>query len=351
MHWIGVDCHKWQHSAAMLNPQGHILHAWNGGASPTDWEALLTWAKACDDQRCWGIEGSGHYGRGLAQFLLNQGERVVEVNTRLTVLGRRQRGSLNKNDHQDAAAIATVVRDQVDQLPQIQMEDGSAVLAFLTRERDDLQAAATRLRNQLHSLILQAEPGAPKARLRRPRDLGPWQEYHVTSSAALVQVRAQRIRERARRLAELLDDIIDLERQIAAAVPSVAAPLIEIVGVGPLTAGMLAGYLGPGERFASERHLAAYAGIAPLEVSSAGRVRHRLNRNGHRQLNAIVHRIALSQLQHSPEAKAYVAKRMGQGKSQRDAVRMLKRYIVRRIYRQWQRCGPFLDPTLRPAII
>jgi transposase len=349
MHWIGVDCHKWQHSAARLDDQGQVLDAWSGGTTPTDWQALLSWASSCAATRCWGIEGSGHYGRGLAQFLVAQGEQVVEVNTRLTVLGRRQRGSRNKTDHQDAVAIAAVVRAQRDVLPPIQLEDASAVLAFLTRERDDLQAAATRLRNQLHTLIQQAEPGAAKARLRRSNDLEPWQTYQASSSDPLVQVRAQRIRQRAQRLAELLEEIGDLEQQLAAAAAPVVAPLTEIIGVGLLTAGMLAGYLGPGDRFASEGRLAAYAGVAPLEVSSAGRIRHRLNRQGHRQLNAIVHRIALSQLQHSPEAKTYVAKRVQQGKSRRDALRALKRYIVRRIYRQWQHCLPQLNPTLEVA--
>ncbi len=167
MHWIGVDCHKWQHTATILTEHGQLVANWQGQTTPAAWQDLLTWASAHSDVRCWGIEGSGHYGRGLAQFLVTQGERVVEVNTRLTVLGRRRRGSLNKSDQQDAAAIAAVVREQVADLPQIQAEDDSAVLAFLMRERDDLQAATTRLRNQLHTLIQQAQPGAPKARLRR----------------------------------------------------------------------------------------------------------------------------------------------------------------------------------------
>jgi len=349
MDWIGVDCHKWQHTAALLNGQGQVVDTWHGAATPAAWQELLDWASRFREQRHWGIEGSGHYGRGLAQFLVAQGETVVEVNTRLTVLGRRHRGSLQKSDSQDAAAIAAVVRDQAARLPPIQVEDASAVLALLTRERDDLQAAATRMRNQLHALLQQAEPGAPKARLRRPKDLQAWRDYPPASTDPLVQVRAARIRRRARQLAGLLEEIDDLEQQIETAAPVLAAPLTEIVGVGKLTAGMLAGYLGPGRRFASDRQLAAYAGVAPLEVSSAGQVRHRLNRNGHRQLNAIVHRIALSQLRHSAEAQAYLAKRIGQGKSHRDAVRALKRYIVRRIYNQWQQCLPHLAPQLEAA--
>ncbi|MEZ4523168.1 MAG: IS110 family transposase [Thermomicrobiales bacterium] len=344
MHWIGVDCHKWQHTAALLNDQGQILDWWQGDTTPAGWQDLLQWVQGVGDERQWGLEGSGNYGRGLAQFLVTQGEVVYEVNTRLTVLGRRGRGRLDKSDQQDAVAIAAVVRAQAVRLPRIQAEDISAILALLTHERDDLQAAATRVRNQLHALIQQLEPGQPKARLQRPADLEQWQMYEIPGASPLDQVRVEQVRRRARQLAELVGEIDGLEQQIRDTAPAVAAPLIEIVGVGLLTAGMLAGYLGPGRRFASERQLAAYAGVAPLEVSSAGRVRHRLNRNGHRQLNAIMHRIALSQVRHSAEAKTYVAKRRAQGKSYRDAIRALKRYIVRRIYRQWQRCLPLLSP-------
>lgn len=349
MRWIGVDCHKWQQTAVMLDEQEELVATWQGGTRPEDWQALLDWAVANGNERCWGIEGSGHYGRGVAQFLVSQGEPVVEVNTRLTALGRRQRGSLHKTDHRDAAAIATVVRRQAVQLPTVEREDATALVALLTREREDLQAAAIRLRNQLHALVQHAEPGAPKARLQRPADLERWQQYQPSRPTPLEQLRAERIRSRAQRLAGLLEEIDAVEHDLAATGSQIAAPLQEIVGVGWLTAGMLAGYLGPGCRFASDGKLAAYAGVAPLEVSSAGRERHRLNRNGHRQLNAIVHRIALSQLRHSDEARAYVARRMRDGKSQREAVRALKRYIVRRIYRQWQQCVPHLPPSMEVA--
>lgn len=192
MHWIGVDCHKWQHTAALLDPQGQILAGWQGESTPAGWQDLLQWAQGIGDERQWGLEGSGNYGRGLAQFLVAQGEVVYEVNTRLTVLGRRGRGRLDKNDAQDAAAIAAVVRAQAAQLPRIQAEDMSAILALLTCERDDLQAAATRVRNQLHALLQQLEPGQPKARLQRPADLERWQEYERVGASRLDQVALSR---------------------------------------------------------------------------------------------------------------------------------------------------------------
>ena len=99
------------------------------------------------------------------------------------------------------------------------------------------------------------------------------------------------------------------------------------------------GVLGPGGRFSTDAELAAYAGVAPLETSSAGLTRHRLNRGGNRRLNAILYRIALTQARCSPEAKAYLARCVSEGKSRREAIRALKRFIPRAIWRLWQECG------------
>ena len=129
-----------------------------------------------------------------------------------------------------------------------------------------------------------------------------------------------------------------LEREICSRAKARYLPLTELKGVQLLTAGALAGILGPGQRFSSEAELAAYAGVAPLETSSAGVVRHRLNRGGNRRLNAILYRIALTQARSWPPAQAYLAKRKAEGKSWREALRALKRYLVRALWRLWQRC-------------
>jgi transposase len=112
-----------------------------------------------------------------------------------------------------------------------------------------------------------------------------------------------------------------------------------VCGVNLLTAGVLAGILGPEQRFGSDAQLAAYAGVVPIEASSAGLVRHRLSRDGNRRLNSIVYRIALTQAQHHPEARGYLDLRVSEGKTRREAIRALKRYIIRAVWKLWQECG------------
>lgn len=105
------------------------------------------------------------------------------------------------------------------------------------------------------------------------------------------------------------------------------------------------GILDPGHRFATDAQIAVYAGVAPLEGSSAGYVRHRLNRGGNRWLNAILYRIALTQARHSVEARAYLDRRVTEGKTRREAIRALKRFIIRAIWRLWQECRPIDNTT------
>ena len=137
----------------------------------------------------------------------------------------------------------------------------------------------------------------------------------------------------------------ELAEQIKARARPRFSPLTRLCGVNLLTAGALAGILGPGRRFASDAQLAAYAGVAPLEASSAGLVRHRLNRGGNRRLNAILYRIALTQARYSPEARAYLDRRVAEGKTRREALRALKRYLIRAIWRLWQDCQPCQPAT------
>jgi transposase len=154
----------------------------------------------------------------------------------------------------------------------------------------------------------------------------------------LQQERAAAVRRLAQRLRLALTQAEELANRIRERAAADFWPLTRLCGVSLLTAGTLAGILGPGHRFATDAQLAAYAGVTPLEASSAGLVRHRLNRGGNRRLNAILYRIALTQARHSMEAQAYLERRVGEGKTRREAIRALKRFIIRAIWRLWREC-------------
>jgi transposase len=154
----------------------------------------------------------------------------------------------------------------------------------------------------------------------------------------LQQQRAGMLRRLAQRLQLLLERARALATQIRTLAAARFAPLATICGIDLLTAGALVGLLGPGKRCTSDAQLAAYAGVAPLEASSAERVRHRLNRGGNRQRNAILYRIALTQARCFPAAQAYLARRVREGKTRREARRARERFLARAIWRRWQEC-------------
>jgi transposase len=339
---IGVDAHKRIHVAVALDESGQEIGQWKGTNSIKGWSQLLEWAKALGSVRRWGIEGAWNYGRGLAQHLVEVEELVHEVNPRWTAFSRKYARKQDKNDRLDARSVALLVWREAATLPLIASDDETSVLDSLVSERESTLAEATRLRNQLHQLLLQLDPEYKLhlPNLQSKTALRALRSYAVASGSPLQQARASAVKRLAERLNLALEQVDELTEQIEKLAEERFLVLTELFGVSLLTAGALAGILGPGRRFKSDAQLAAYAGVAPLEASSAGAVRHRLNRGGNRRLNAILYRIALTQARGLPEAQAYLERKRGQGKTTREAFRALKRYIVRAIWRLWQQCQP-----------
>ena len=337
---IGVDAHKETHMAEAVDglgrPVGHIEIS----STSQGWRKLFRWATRLGAERMWGIEGAWSYGRGLAQHLVSVGESVYEINPRWTAQGRRWGRKPDKNDLLDARAIALWTLREATTLPRVTRDDSTAEVNLLVVERDGTLAEATRLRNQIHGLLMQLDPEYKKwlPRLQSRTGSASLKEYRTRSHEPLQQKRAASVRRLAERLCLALEQAKELEQQIEVEVETRFAPLMAVRGIGSLTAGALAGILGPGRRFTSDSQLAAYAGVAPLEASSSGNIRHRLNRGGNRRLNAVLYRIVLTQSRHSEQARAYLERRRSEGKTLREARRSLKRYVVRAIWQAWQNC-------------
>jgi transposase len=339
---IGVDAHKAVHVAVAVDDAGREVGQWRGRNSVMGWTEVQGWAAELGDVRQWGIEGAWSYGRGLAQQLVGCEEVVYEVNTRWTALGRRTARKQDKTDGLDARAVALFLRQEPASLPRVHPEDDSAVLDLLTGERGAALVEATRLRNQIHALLMQLDP---EYRERGPRldsraGLRAAMVYATEATSAIQLQRAATVRRLAARLHLALAQADEVAKQIKAHASTTYLPLTKMCGVNLLTAGALAGILGPGGRFKTDAQLAAYGGAAPLEASSAGAVRHRLNRGGNRKLNAVLYRIGLTQAHYSTDARTYLARRVAEGKTKREAMRALKRYIARAIWQLWQECEP-----------
>lgn len=337
---IGVDAHKRVHVALAVDESGRELGAWQGPNSPSGWQDLLSWASDLDSTREWGIEGAWGNGRGLSQSLVQYGETVYEVNARWTASGRRRARRPGKTDGLDARAVALFVRQEAPSLPRVLLDDETAILDLLVTQREAAVAESTRLRNQIHALLLQIDPQYDRKlpSLLTAVALNALESYHAPDPSPLQEQRANAIRRLAARLRLVSSQADDLKKEIANLASLRFTPLTRLCGVNLLTAGTLAGILGPGSRFSTDAQLAAYAGVSPLEASSAGRTRHRLNRGGNRRLNSVLYRIVLTQAHHLPEARDYLKRRTSEGKTRREAHRCLRRYVIRAIWHLWLEC-------------
>jgi len=336
MIWIGVDAHKAVHEAIALSHEG-VLGQRRIPNTPEAWAALLAWSRQWPE-RIWAVEGAWFLGRGLAQYLAVQGERVHEVNGRWTAARRRGMRTPGKNDRLDARSVATLLREEADTLPRVYAEeDEQAALQLWSHTQAELTKDLTRLMNRLHDLLLQCDPQYKNTLpdLTTKAAIGALATYAAPGSGVLARERERLIRQTAAQLALLDEQDRELRRKLDRASKARFSPLRQIEGIGPLIACAIAAEVGSPRPGFGEEQLAALGGLCPLEASSAGTVRHRLNRLGNRRLNMLFHQIVLTQARIYPPARTYLLRRQAEGRTPREARRALKRLIVRRVFHAW----------------
>jgi transposase len=288
----------------------------------------------------WALEDCRHVSGALERLLIGRGERVVRVSTRLMAGARRGGRERGKSDRIDAIAVArAALAAGVESLPTAALAGPELDLRLLVDHRERLVRMRVALNNalqwSLHDLWPELElPGGALFS-------ASWSSKLARRLARAEQtMRVRLARDELRRLRELTAAIKLLEAEIAVLVGELAPQLVAEPGCGPLTAAKLVGEIAGAERFASDAKLARAAGIAPIPASSGKTDRHRLDRGGNRQINAAIHRIAVTRARCHPETRDYIAHRRAQGKTNRDAIRCLKRHLARRLWHLLQPPNP-----------
>jgi transposase len=341
MIWIGVDAHKRVHQGVALGATGLVAQKQIANTA-TGWAELRTWAAAWPDH-IWHIEGSASYGRGLAQFLAELGERVHEVSPKWTAERRRTMRKPGKSDRLDAHAVARLLREEAGTLPVVLPEDPDvATLQLWSRLRDELVVDMTRVRNKLHALLLlcDSEYQHRLPSLTTRAGVAACQHYTAPGLSVVAREREQAVRHLAMQLALLADQEREIQHKLECATSGRFSPLRTMSGIGALIAAGLIAELGAPRPGFGEAQLAALAGVSPLEASSAGGTRHRLNRLGNRRLNRLLHQIAMTQARTYAPAQTYLTRRQQEDRTAREARRAVKRQLVRSVWRRWQACWP-----------
>jgi transposase len=310
---IGVDPHKRTHTAVAVDEVGAELGCRTARAVRDGFGELLVWARRLADlERVWVIEDCRHVSGSLERFLLDHGETVVRLAPRLMAgarLGGRERG---KSDPIDALAVArAALREGVQTLPAARLTGPELEIRQLAIHRERLVDIRTRLINelrwQLHDLWPEWE--IPKRVL-----IGAgWQEKIARRLARAEQTARVRVaRDEIRRIRDLTRTINELHQELEGLVKAAAPQLLAERCLGVLIAAKLIGEIAGIDRFASDRH--------------------RLDRGGNRQLNHAIHMLALTKIRWDPETAVYIAKQRERGRTNREAIRSLKRHLIRRIY-------------------
>jgi len=327
---IGIDAHKRSHTAVIVDEQGRQLaQTTSNGTTSSDHLALLAWAASRGGQRQWAVEDCRHLSRRLERDLLAAGERILRVPPKLMANARDGARSYGKSDPIDALAVSRAALREPG-LPAARLDGPDRELRLLVDHRDDLVAERTRMISRLRWHLHELDPGAEPA----PRSLNHLRNLDKLAARldgvdGLVARLARELSERCRRLTL---EINQLEEEIAALAATLAPALLAICGCGPLTAAKIVGETAGIDRFRSAAAYARHNGSAPLPVWSSNRSRHRLSRSGNRQLNAALHRIALTQAQWHPGAQALLARRKAQGDGGLEALRILKRRLSDVVY-------------------
>lgn len=330
---LGVDVHKDSHTIVGVDEAGRELVVWSSGTRTRDCEALIARARdAFGEDRVWAVEDCRHVSGRLERALLDAGERCYRVPPKLMAGARRAARTRGKSDPIDALAVARAALAHPG-LPVAEHTHVSHEVKLLVDHREDLVGTRTRIENRLrwhlHDLDPDLESAIPATALHAPKFLEPLRR-RLARLPQTTQVRV--CRDLANDIADLTRRAGALERQITAVVHEQAPALLEIPGCGALTAAKILAETGNPGRFRSEACFAMHAGVAPIPASSGRTHRHRLARGGNRQLNAALHRIAITQIRLDGPGRIYYQHRREQGDTSMDALRALKRKIARRVF-------------------
>jgi transposase len=334
---LGADTHKRSHTiAAVAALSGELLGEQTVAVGRRGFGVLLRWARGLDGERVWALEDCRHVSGSLERFLIERGERVLRIPTHVAANARRSARQRGKSDAIDALNVArAALQEGLGTFPVAHLDGPELDLRLLVDHRERLIRHRVELNStllwHLHDLWpeLQLPGGALFSR--------KWSTRISRRLARAEQTMRVRIaRDELRRLRELTLAVRQLEREITALVTRIAPQLLDQPGFGPLIAAKLVGEIAGAQRFATPAKLARAAGVAPIPASSGNTTRQRLDQGGNRQINAALHRVIVTRVRCHQPTRDYITRRRAEGKTTREAIRCLKRYLTRYVWRVLQ---------------
>ena len=394
--YVGIDLHKETHTAVMLDCWNHKLGEITFENKPAQFHKLTRKVSRFvteEKTAVYGLENAYGYGRALAVWLFEKGFVVKDVNTALSYAQRKSVPMYQKSDSYDAEAVALVLINMLDRLPDAIPDDKYWTLSQLVNRRDNINIHQQRLKNQLHEQLCMAYPSYKKffQDIGRPTALYFFHEYpspvHLRGKTA--EELAGELRpvshnncsvKRAEKILELVKsdgetcrdcqesrDIItrslaydlehyrkqmeEVEAAIEAMLPEFGCTLMTMPGIDIITAANILAEIGNIDRFPNAKKLAKFAGIAPINFSSAGKGKDVCPKQGNRRLQAIFYFLAIQMVQVAPSGtprnalfREYFLKKLEEGKNKPQALICIARRLVNIVYGMLKNHTEYREP-------
>lgn len=333
--WAGVDTHKDTNMLALLDGLGRVMGTWE---FPTGKSGYAQLERMIGDSSVpVGVEGTGSYGAGLTDYLQGRGYDVREI-----IRPKKEQHRRGKSDPIDAIAAAKNVMAGEGLAPK-EYEGEDDDVRWLLAAREQLIRHATAMVNGVKAMLVKAPDGVRQsyAGMDNPNLM-----------AALAASRSKDACRRAMRLLakrwiEAQKQADELEAEIEALLKQSQPALIGAFGIGTIAAARIVVAAGSNpERMGSEAAFSMLCGTAPIPVSSGRKDRFRLNRGGDRQANRAIHDIVRCRMSKEERTQDYLAKKMAEGKTKKEAIRCVCRFVSREVYKLMT--GPQIplpDPT------
>ncbi|MBD1539537.1 IS110 family transposase [Arthrobacter sp. S13_S34] len=339
---VGVDTHAQTHTFAIINAGngGEIANetfpaTTSGGKRALCW--ILRHTGASHGAVLIAMEGTGSYGAKLRQQATDAGFQVTEAPVPNQRLGRYAGKSDTIDAYRAARATLGIL---MERLHEPRSGQSHLALRILSNARRSMTRERTAAINALTALLRVIDLGVDARKpltIAQINTIAAWRERDEQFGTRTCRHEAIRL---AKQILTLQEQLAQNHAELEVLVKEIQPVLLEIYGIGPVLAAIiLAAWSHPG-RVRSEAAFAALAGTCPVPASSGGTTRFRLNRGGDRQLNKAIYTIALIRINRDPATREYVTKRTSQGRTKKEIIRSLKRYITRQIYRALNQTSP-----------
>lgn len=396
--YIGIDCHKYTHTATMINCFNENLGCITFNNDLKGFDSLVKKVESIRGNLIpmFGLEDTRHLGYSLAEYLFNKNYSVKHINSNLTYAERKKNPIIYKNDEFDSACIAKVLLDELDTLPNAENNEIYWTLKQIVKMRDNIIKSNVIIKNKLHAQLLHHYPNYNRVfadlssesclvffenypspnLLTTQEELSEFlkkntksrqynkfavkifeliQEYEIYQTDyqeqrnCIIKLLIQQLKDNNKRLA-------DLEETICIIYDKIGKKIHTIPCISKVYAASLLAEIGNIYRFENSGKLARYAGIAPNEKSSGGKDVHLTNQFGNRKLNSLIYYVACISLStgktkeenlraNNPIFREYYQKKISEGKTKHQAIICIMRRLTNIIYKILKEDREYESPT------